>query len=125
MPPGPVAVLFHAVCDSRIHNAAQQRELAQEVQTRYSDPRVLARQLIERGWLTAYQANQLLQGRGADLVLGPYIILERLGEGGTGQVFKARHQRVQRVDAVKVIRPELLADAEIVSRFYREVQVLS
>ena len=85
----------------------------------------LVRELVGRDWLTPYQANQLLAGRGAALVLGPYLVLERLGEGATGQVFKARHVHMRRVVAVKVIRPELLTDAEVVARFYREIQVIS
>lgn len=88
-----------------------------------ADVRTLARTILEHDWLTAYQVNQLLQGRGADLVLGPYLILERLGEGGSGQVFKARHLRLDRVVALKVIRRELLTDAEVVRRFQREIQV--
>src|SRR5262249_16732548 len=48
-----------------------------------------------------------------------------LGEGGTGQVFLARQQRVGKTVALKVIRSELVADAEIVQRFYREIQVIS
>src|SRR5262249_30283306 len=87
--------------------------------------RALARELMQRGWLTAYQANQLLQGRGGDLIVGPYLIVERLGEGGAGQVFKARHRKMDRVVALKIIRKEQLADSEIVGRFYREIQVLS
>src|SRR5262249_34473966 len=60
-----------------------------------------------------------------ELVLGPYVLLERLGQGGAGQVFKARHQKMNRLAAVKVIRKELLADTEVVGRFYREIQILS
>ena len=89
------------------------------------DAKALAGELMKRGWLTAYQANQLLQGRGEELVLGPYLLLERLGEGGAGQVFKARHQKMDRIVALKIIRKELLSDAEAVGRFYREIQVVS
>jgi serine/threonine protein kinase len=92
---------------------------------RFSEPRALARDLLQRNWLTPYQVNQFLQGRGADLVLGPYVLLERLGEGGAGQVFKARHQRLNRLVALKVIRKDLLHDAEAVRRFYREIAVVS
>jgi eukaryotic-like serine/threonine-protein kinase len=66
-----------------------------------------------------------MQGRGAELMLGPYLLLERLGEGGAGQVFKARHQKMNREAAIKLIRKELLADAEVVGRFYREIQLVS
>jgi serine/threonine-protein kinase len=89
------------------------------------DARRLARELVGRNWLTPFQVNLLLQGRGADLFLGPYTILERLGEGGAGQVFKARHQRMNRLVALKLIRRELVADAEVVARFLREIQVVS
>ena len=98
---------------------------ADDLQQHFPEPRNLARELLKRGWLTAYQVNQLLQGRGQDLVVGPYVLLERLGEGGTGQVFKARHLAMQRIAAVKVIRKDLLHDAEAVGRFLREIHVTS
>ena len=44
-----------------------------------SDPRGLAKELIQRGWLTPYQVNQLFQVGGRDHVLGRYVLLERLG----------------------------------------------
>jgi serine/threonine protein kinase len=61
----------------------------------------------------------------AERVIGPYVVLEPLGQGGTGQVFKARHQRLDRIVALKVIRKELLSDPEVVSRFYREMRLVS
>jgi serine/threonine-protein kinase len=97
-----------------------QMEQASGLAARFPD--ALARELIGRDWLTPYQANQLFQGRGQDLVLGQYILLERLGEGGMGQVFKARHRILRRVVALKVIRKERLDRPEVVRRFQREVQ---
>jgi serine/threonine-protein kinase len=111
--------------DSPLLTHAQQAELVRDLQPRFPDSKLLARQLLERGWLTTFQVNQLFLGRGADLVLGPYVLLERLGEGGTGQLFKARHQHMNRVVAVKLIRKELLADREVVGRFHREIQLVS
>ena len=85
----------------------------------------LARDLCQRGWLTPFQARQVLQGKGAGLVLGPYILLDLLGSGGAGHVFKARHRTMDRLVALKVLQPNLLADAEAVNRFFREIEVIS
>jgi len=101
---------------------AQQPEL-DRLQKRLSDPRALVQGLVQRGWLTPYQGERLLQGQAASLVLGPYVILDCLGEGGMGQVFKARHASLDRVVALKVLRADLVADGETVSRFYREIEV--
>lgn len=116
--------LLDALRRYRLLGPAQLEELAKQRRTD-DGPQTLARELVRRGWLTAYQANQLLAGRGDALVLGPFIVLERLGEGATGQVFKARHVHMRRVVAVKIIRPELVTDGEVVARFYREIQVIS
>ncbi len=103
---------------------ARQGELA-VLQARFPEPRALARELIRRDWLTPYQVNQLFQDRGADLVLGQYVLLERLGEGGMGQVFKARHRSLGRTVALKVVRKERLANPVTVRRFRREIQALA
>src|SRR5262249_46528377 len=93
--------------------------------SRFPDARALARELLQRGWLTPFQVNRLLLGRGSGLIIDQYLLLERLGEGGVGQVFKAVHQKLKRLVALKVIRKDLLTDADMVSRFYREIKVLS
>jgi formylglycine-generating enzyme required for sulfatase activity len=89
------------------------------------EPRALAGQLIQRGWLTPYQVNQLFNGRDRDLALGPYVLLERLGEGGMGQVFKAKNWKLGRVVALKVIRKVCLASPRSVRRFHREIQAVA
>src|SRR4029077_4294695 len=50
-----------------------------------------------------------------------YEILSTLGEGGMGAVYKARDREVDRVVALKVIRPELANQPEILSRFKQEL----
>jgi serine/threonine-protein kinase len=119
------AELVFTLQQHRLLAAAQLEELTGKLQHRFTDPRALAKELLRRNWLTPYQVNQLLHGQGGNLVLGPYVLLERLGEGGIGQVFKARHQTLHRVVALKLIRKELLADSEVVNRFYREIRAIS
>jgi serine/threonine protein kinase len=55
-------------------------------------------------------------------VLGNYTILEKLGQGGMGAVFKARHQHMNRIVALKTISPQVMRSAEAVKRFHREVR---
>jgi WD40 repeat protein/serine/threonine protein kinase len=86
------------------------------------DAKALAKDLLGRGWVTPYQVNQIFQGKGDELLLGPYLLLERLGAGGMGQVYKARHRKLGRVVALKVIRKERLAHPEAVQRFLREIR---
>jgi serine/threonine-protein kinase len=98
------------------------RQVGSWLRQHANDVRAFARELLKRDLLTPYQANLLLTSKGDQLVLGPYVILERLGEGGMGQVYKARHNKLHRVVALKVIRPDRVANPVAVSRFFREVQ---
>src|SRR5207237_169575 len=52
--------------------------------------------------------------------LGNYRLLEKIGDGAFGFVFRARHQKISKQYAIKVLRPELAANAEVVSRFFVE-----
>src|SRR5262245_38031829 len=70
------------------------------------DPAELLAELARRGWLTAFQAEWLRQGRGRELQMGPYLLLDRLGDGGLGPVYKARIGRQKRLAVLKVFRPE-------------------
>src|SRR6516162_2475632 len=70
MPPDTVASLADALRHSRLLEPAQLDELTQTLAAQPTEPRALARELVRRGWLTPYQANQLVQGRGHDLLLG-------------------------------------------------------
>jgi WD40 repeat protein len=107
---------------SQLLEPSQLHEIGSYPEAQEADPRKLARRLLDRGLLTRYQINQVAQGRGADLVIGSYIVLDPIGEGGMGQVYKARHQHMNRVVALKVIRKERLSNPEAVRRFYKEVQ---
>jgi serine/threonine protein kinase len=57
--------------------------------------------------------------------LGKYRILEPLGRGGMAQVYKAYHPQLDRYVAVKVLRSDLVEDAEFLNRFRREARAVA
>jgi WD40 repeat protein/serine/threonine protein kinase len=118
----PESNLLERLRDCELLSTEQLDELALRKESHEPDPRALAKVVFERGWLTRYQLNQIAAGRGKELHVAQYIILDRLGEGGMGQVFKARHAHMGRLVALKVVRKEKLDSAVAVERFYKEVQ---
>src|ERR1043165_3424541 len=53
---------------------------------------------------------------------GEYTVLEKIGAGGMGQVFKAVHRRMERTVALKLLPKVALAPAEVLERFQQEVR---
>ncbi len=76
--------------------------------------------LVEQGKLNRWQAEQLLAGR-MKFTLGPYRMLDSIGQGGMGQVFKAEHEVMGRTVAVKVL-PRHKSTPEAIASFTREVR---
>lgn len=121
MPLPEISSFVEGVLHSDLLDADQGDEVLR-LQKTVRDARELARDLLQREWLTAYQINQIFQGKGGALNLGPYVLLERIGEGGMGQVFKARQKMLNRVVALKVIRKECLNNPKVILRFQREIR---
>ncbi len=57
--------------------------------------------------------------------LGPYEILNAIGAGGMGEVYKARDTRLDRIVAIKVLPPEWASDPTMKQRFDREAQTIA
>jgi len=57
--------------------------------------------------------------------LGPYEVTALLGQGGMGEVYRARDTRLGRDVAIKVLAPDLTATPEVRARFEREAQAIS
>ena len=86
------------------------------------DAEDLARELVKQKKLTKFQAEEVYRGKGKSLVLGNYVLMEKIGAGGMGQVFKARHSRMDRFVAVKLLPPAMTKDKAAIARFEREVK---
>jgi serine/threonine-protein kinase len=81
----------------------------------------LALELVRKKKLTKFQAEEVAKGKGKALTLGNYVLMEKIGAGGMGQVFKAEHRRMHRSVAIKVLPPNMMKDAAAIARFEREV----
>ena len=100
-------------------------ELALILATANGEVQELTRLLSAKGLLTQFQLKALNENRAASLRIGNYDILDRLGAGGMGTVFKARHRRMKRVVALKVLATNLSKNPIFVKRFQREVETIA
>jgi serine/threonine protein kinase len=80
-----------------------------------------ARELVRLGHLTEFQAAEVCRGKADQLMLGDYLLIDEIGHGGMGQVFRARHGMMNREVAVKLMRPDAMDSFERIQRFRREV----
>jgi serine/threonine protein kinase len=87
----------------------------------------LAHGLVRRKLLTTYQAAAIYQGKCKHLFIGDYIVLERIGKGGMGLVFKVCHRdHREAVVALKVLTPSFSRkNHALVKRFRQEAEALA
>lgn len=126
MPPADsTADFLRAIEETGFLATDQLHALKGWAQLRRPDTQEIARELNKRGWLTGFQIKEIFRGRGKSLAVGPYRILDLIGEGGMGRVFRAQHTRLGREVALKVIRREKLANPMTVRRFRQEIQAVA
>ncbi len=100
---------------------AEQFDRATDGETDH-DVSALAAKLVRANRLTAYQAAALAQGKARGLVVGPYLVLNKRGQGGMGVIFRARHRPTGHVVALKILPPAFGRGSAAVHRFRREVE---
>ena len=81
-----------------------------------------AQALIQRGVLTQYQAERLLEGRSRGFFFDEYKLLDLLGVGGMGWVYQAAHTETGRIVALKVLLEQFKHDRGMLARFQQEAR---
>jgi response regulator RpfG family c-di-GMP phosphodiesterase len=81
--------------------------------------------IVGEGLLNEFQASRLLAGHTFGLVLGNYRVVDRLGTGGMGVVYKAEHIHMKRTVALKVLFLEDDHNPVFLQRFHSEIEAMA
>ncbi|QEG15978.1 protein kinase domain-containing protein [Gimesia maris] len=82
----------------------------------------LGKLLVKHKKVTKLQVQLVYQGKGDRLLLGNYLILDKIGAGGMGDVYLAEHRRMERQVALKTLPAAMTRDTQSILRFHREVK---
>jgi Leucine-rich repeat (LRR) protein len=85
------------------------------------EPATLVARMLKAGWITGWQSQQLMLGK-SQFFMGRYKLLELVGQGGMGAVYKAMLPPYGRTVALKVMNKNLLKQPKSVTRFLREIR---
>ena len=85
-------------------------------------PETFAQALVERNFLTPFQAEELLRGNYRRLKIAGFVIQDPLGWGGMGTVYRAIRQKTGQVVALKVLADRFRHEAGMRARFRLEAK---
>jgi response regulator RpfG family c-di-GMP phosphodiesterase len=93
--------------------------------TRVASPEGLLTRLLGLHLLTRYQVDAIRKGSTDDLILGNYRVLDVLGQGGMGTVYRAEHFQLRRQVALKVMARSTDVSPRLIHRFYGEARAVA
>ncbi|OAI49368.1 hypothetical protein AYO44_06450 [Planctomycetaceae bacterium SCGC AG-212-F19] len=119
----PGDTFLQSLSDSGLFQPAELGRIVKAVPaSQRGDARTFAAELIKQRKLTRFQAGMLLQGKARGLLLGDYLLLDELGRGGMGAVYRARDRRANRLVALKVLSAGVSVAPTALKRFRREAR---
>jgi serine/threonine protein kinase len=121
----PQEEFFRNLIDSRLFSKEEIAAMVGPLRPSTLDGEAIAERLVAAGKLTPFQAEAVRQRRFEELVIGNYHVLDRLGAGAMGTVYKACHKRMKRVVAIKVLPKSVGQSEKLVKRFQREVEAVA
>jgi response regulator RpfG family c-di-GMP phosphodiesterase/serine/threonine protein kinase len=122
----PLRQFLQALVESRLLGPEELKGfVAERPGLRDNDTESVVDALVARGLLNDYQVRRVLSGQTFGLVLGHYRIVNWLGAGGMGVVYKAEHVHMKRPVAIKVMVTEPEANSVFLERFRSEMQALA
>jgi response regulator RpfG family c-di-GMP phosphodiesterase len=126
LPPSPSGLLRRLLDDGVIlpdeYDALPEAD-RQELVGEEDDPRLLDRLAAVR-LLTGYQAARVKAGRLHGLLLGNYRVLDRIGAGGMGVVYRGEHRQLRTPVAIKALHPTPDQSARTLARFFQEARAV-
>ncbi len=116
-----VESFWKQLAESGLISERQVRTLARDLTREgISTDAAAARKLVELGLLTRYQASRLLEGRSRGFFFDQYKLLDLLGVGGMGWVYRASHTETGEIVALKVLLDQFKHDRGMLARFEQE-----
>lgn len=103
--------------------SALQRDFLSESSSLEGDS--FARFLVRRKKLSKYQAQAIYQGKERGLVIGKYMLVEEIGGGAMGRVYRAYDRQLKRTVALKRLRSHRRSSDTAVKRFTRESEIVA
>ena len=112
--------VLHELTAAGLLSSDHATKYGEEIQTGAD---ALLTRLVSDGHITEYQADKFRSGQASDIYFGDYVVIDKLGQGGMGTVLLAKHRRMDRQVAIKVLPVTVLESKDAVARFYQEVKV--
>ncbi|RME76673.1 MAG: serine/threonine protein kinase, partial [Planctomycetota bacterium] len=118
---GQVALANGMITQEQLTECLDSQELLEQMNMQES----LSNILLKKGYMSKDQVEIILQMMGKKTEatkIGGYEILEKLGEGGMGMVYKAKQINMDRIVALKILSPSFAKDPSYIERFFREAR---